>query len=153
METLELLDSNLGQGGGMADDDEEQQEAEINWPVLIVFLLVVVLGGGFGVRAWLRGRAEDHFRRCQTNLQVIATSARMYAKDHKGQFPKSLDEMVQQKYLPEIPNCPAVGSNTYTDYQVSTKPRALTVSCVGGHHVDFYRSVGDPQKFPSVSLP
>lgn len=136
----------------MSDEDEEVQ-AEINWPVLILFLLAVTVGGFFGIRAFFRNRAETNFKRCQTNLQTIAISAKMYAKDNHGYYPKSMDQLTRLKYLPEVPTCPTAGTNTYSDYTVSTRPQALTVSCNGGHHIDFYRSVGDPQKFPAVSLP
>jgi hypothetical protein len=132
--------------------DDEQTGPEVNWPVVIFFVIAVGLTGFFSFRSWRNGRILDAFRKCELNCTVITTAARMYANDNAGLFPKSLDQLITLKYLAAIPTCPAAGKMTYTDYQVSTRPPGLTVSCVGGLHEKFYRGQGDVTKFPSKTV-
>lgn len=132
-------------------DGDPSQKVEVNWGAVAVVLLTILAAIGWMVRAFFQARDQDNFRLCGTNLNTIATAARMYAKDHQGAYPKSLETLTANKYLEEIPRCPAAGAMTYTDYETSNKPAAVTVSCTGGHHRHQFKGSGNPEKYPFFS--
>ena len=127
------------------------EKVELNWPALIGVLLIMACGFGYMVKTYLQSREEDRLQSCRSNLSIIATAARMYARDNHGQYPKTLEKMAEMKYLDEIPTCPAAGSQTYTDLETNNKPAAVTISCVGGHHRKLFTGSGSPDKFPYYS--
>lgn len=126
----------------------ENEKMEVNWPALVLVGVVLLGGMVYGIHSYLQSIKMDQLRKCETNLATIATAARMYARDHKGKYPKKLDLLVESKYLEVVPNCPAGRSMTYTDYVASDKGAAVTVSCVGGHHRQLFKGSGSPEAFP-----
>lgn len=132
-------------------EGDPAQKVEVNWPAVALVLSVLFGAVGWMIYSFLQARAEDHLRLCSTNLNTIATAARMYAKDHQGQYPKNLEVLKAAKYLENIPRCPTAGSMTYGDYETSNKPAAVTVSCTGGHHRKLLKGPGNPDKFPIFS--
>lgn len=120
---------------------------EVNWPAVAAVGLLLLAAIGYGVTSFLRSRAEGQLAACTSNLAIIVAASNMYARDHGGQYPKSLDELVG-KYMLDTPLCPCAGSNTYGDLKYSTNPPGMAVSCSGGYHRKLFKGSGDPQHWP-----
>lgn len=75
-------------------------------------------------------RAEQLALECKFNMEVLATQSEMYAKDHGGKFPSSIDELVP-KYIPRHPVCPLTGKN----YGFAPGGNGYVISCANaqGH--------------------
>lgn len=129
------------------DDEGKPPKEEVNWVAvgLVALLLLAVIG--YGVTAFFRSRAESQLAACTSNLAIIVAASNMYARDHGGQYPKSLDELVG-KYMLESPVCPCAGSNTYGDLKYIKSPPGMSVSCSGGFHRKLFKGDGDPQHWP-----
>ncbi len=119
------------------------------WFFLVTALLAVA------ALAWvLMPRVKkDHFHgpltACKSNLKNIATALEMYASDNAGNYPHSLDKLIEPDYLKRIPTCPAAGKMTYLDYQVSTEPDSFSFSCCGDNHKGAYTGFeADSTGFP-----
>jgi competence protein ComGC len=56
-----------------------------------------------------------------SSLNQVSQAISMFQMD-KGRFPKTLDELVQEKYLPKIPDAPA---GMKIDYDATTGKAAL----------------------------
>ena len=50
---------------------------------------------------------------CKSNEKDIGVGCEMYAADHEGRYPKTLDELSQNGYIREMPTCPLDSSNSY----------------------------------------
>lgn len=131
--------------------DGSDEKVEINWPALIAVIVILLCFFAYMVKSFLQSREEDRLRMCSSNLATIATAARMYARDNHGRYPRTLEVLTEKKYLENMPRCPASGGLTYTDYITNSKPPAVTVSCVGGHHRKLFKGSGSPENFPSFS--
>ncbi|MBQ7568597.1 hypothetical protein IJT17_07315, partial [bacterium] len=70
-------------------------------------------------------RVERLTLECTHNIEILATRAEMYAKDHEGQFPPNLNAL-KPRYMPRIFNCPSMGM----DYVYALQPeKGYTISC------------------------
>ncbi|MBN9415156.1 MAG: hypothetical protein J0I12_06930 [Candidatus Eremiobacteraeota bacterium] len=109
------------------------------------FLIKVVLGlcGGFVALVVLsfftnprgyKSKAYGQFTACKSNCKNIATALEMYASDHKGRYPRRLEQLEGGIYLKTLPTCPAAGRMTYENYRVSTRPDAFSFACCGTNH-------------------
>jgi len=65
--------------------------------------------GYLGDLADLR-RFEEIVRRMSSLMKVTATQCEMYAKDHSGQYPASIDDLLP-RYMTRFPNDPLTGKN------------------------------------------
>lgn len=65
--------------------------------------------GFLGDLADLR-RFEEIVRRMTSLMKVTATQCEMYAKDHSGQYPAALDDLLP-RYITRIPSDPLTGKN------------------------------------------
>lgn len=140
----------LGNKGvhGMSEEDDAKEQ--LNWPLLIGTILVLAIGGMLGVRSWLKSRDVENLRICTANLKTVVTAAKMYAKDHKGSYPKSLGDLTQARYLEALPTCPVAKAMTFTDYTARVKPDRMEVSCCGGHHYKLFEGSGVSTRFPHI---
>lgn len=132
----------------MSEDDGAKEQ--LNWPLLTGTIIVLVVGLMLGVRSFLQARDATNLQVCSSNLKVVATAAKMYAKDHRGRYPKSLDDLTKIGYLQTIPTCPAAKEMTFTDYQAHLKPDRLEISCCGGHHYKLFKGPGTSARFPHI---
>jgi len=72
---------------------------------------------------------------CKSNLKNLATALEMYATDHQGHYPDSLQTLVNQKYLKTIPSCPEARCDTYScSYQRLQGPDQFVLCCTGAYH-------------------
>jgi hypothetical protein len=79
---------------------------------------------------------------CKSNLKNLATAMEMYSTDYSGRYPDHTAALVPN-YLAAIPECPAAGQDTYSDY-LQTGPEAAGneaefqdyyyFECHGHHH-------------------
>ena len=122
---------------------------QVNWLSVMVFLVFVVGGLGYGIMGFLRSQWESQLAGCTTNLASIVAASNMYARDHGGKYPKTLDEMVG-KYMLDLPICPAAGRNTYSDLQYTKNPPGMSVSCSGGYHRKLFKGSGNPEHWPAM---
>lgn len=73
---------------------------------------------------------------CKSNLRNIATAAEMYASDHNGRYPETMDALSPNYLYPKL-KCPATGSDTYSvAYRSTSSPAYYRVNCQGHHHKD-----------------
>ncbi|MFN8607033.1 MAG: hypothetical protein U0931_05855 [Vulcanimicrobiota bacterium] len=131
------------------EDEPKPPKAEVNWPAVAVTGLLLVGIATYAINGFLRSRAETNLAGCTTNLASIVAASNMYARDHGGKYPKSLDELVG-KYMVEVPICPSAGSNTYGDLKYTTNPAGVSVSCSGGYHRKLFQGSGNPEHWPSM---
>ena len=69
--------------------------------------------------------------RLEKRATAVLLALRLYAEDHAGQFPKTLDELVPQ-YLPTIPADPfALGAPSLRYIHSATDPVIYSVGCNG----------------------
>ena len=100
----------------------------------------------------VRRRVEEATPQRQTRLTLRSILRheilrRLAARDHGGQYPKSLDELVG-KYMLDTPICPCAGSNTYGDLKYIKNPPGMSVSCSGGFHRKLFKGDGNPEHWP-----
>ncbi len=92
-------------------------------------LLAAVLVPNF-----VKARGQGQLTACQSNLKNEGTALEMYAVDNAGRYPATMARLTPN-YLKVIPNCPAAGTDTYSEsYQVAVEPDAFTLACRGHHH-------------------
>lgn len=71
---------------------------------------------------------------CKSNLKNIATALEMYADDHEGTFPESLEALTPE-YLRQIMVCPSAEKDTYSSsYSRNTEPDGYVMRCHGENH-------------------
>ncbi|MCW5872921.1 MAG: hypothetical protein KIS61_37085, partial [Candidatus Eremiobacteraeota bacterium] len=80
---------------------------------------------------------------CTQNLKGIATGLEMYASDHSGRYPASLQELVP-KYLQSIPACPAARRDTYSASWRVAGGEGFYMCCAGNNHADFGLKANEP---------
>lgn len=94
----------------------------------------------FCLAAWLAqqpvlARSEGQATACKSNLKNIGTALEMWAADHGGAYPDSLQALVPE-YLRVIPECPVSHADTYSDtYRISKRKTVFGVCCAGDGHV------------------
>lgn len=91
-------------------------------------------------------RSQGTLTACKSNLKNIATALEMYATDHTGRYPSSLNQLTPN-YLRAIPQCPSARRDTYSEnYQRLKNPDAFGLCCAGQNH-QVHRSL--PANFPA----
>ena len=86
---------------------------------------------------YITARVQGNGAQCKRNLTQIGQALENYAKEHEGHYPGSLAVLTKaqpRSYLETLPTCPAVGTVTYRDYQVTVEPDAFSFSCSGNNH-------------------
>lgn len=82
-----------------------------------------------------QARSQGPVSACQSNLKNLATALEMWSSDHRGRYPKRLDQLVPT-YLREIPRCPVAHHDTYShNYRSWSNPDDYILCCTGAHHV------------------
>lgn len=66
---------------------------------------------------------------CVSDMKNIGLGAEMYARDHQGKYPSSLEEMLAGRYLQSMPVCRSGGS-----YNYRSEGRHYQIFCQGHHH-------------------
>ena len=82
-------------------------------------------------------------RGCVANLKSIATGLEMYASDHQGNYPKSLQQLTPT-YLKSLPTCPAAGRETYSAAWRLAGSEGFYFCCSGNHHGSAGLKVNQP---------
>ena len=88
--------------------------------LLMVFMVVIVVGAlMMPLINYTRRRMDKTM--CANNLQQVGLALYIYAKEHDGRFPSSLDALYEQKYLADkrLMDCPAskeMGTPEAPDY-------------------------------------
>jgi hypothetical protein len=54
------------------------------------------------------------YKACMSHCRSIAKAINKYAEDHNGEYPDKLDQLIP-KYLKQIPTCPTVNKDTYSN--------------------------------------
>ena len=85
---------------------------------------------------------------CRANLTNLVTALELYAADHRGGYPESLQSLVP-RYVRAIPDCPGARKDTYSrGFQLSQQSLTYTLMCRGCHH---HRSGLHHPNFPQYS--
>lgn len=100
---------------------------------LFILGILVSLVALFCLPIFLTRRAIKNLEICKTNIKTIATAVELYAHN-AGQYPPSLQRLVETSYLPGIPTCPSAGTVTYGDYVVEGNPQVFSFGCRGNNH-------------------
>jgi len=102
--------------------------------VLVVTAILGLLAAVLIPNYYKHARDEGYLSACKSNLKSVATALELYSTGNDGRFPVFLTELSPQ-YLIELPTCPAVGQDTYSDGYVSnSNPDLFTVVCEGNNH-------------------
>lgn len=106
----------------------------------ILALLAILLVASAFIPSLFRTRASSRINRCESNLKNIGTSFEMYAQDHHGKYPDSLDEIIP-KYLQHPQVCPIAKRETYRFYTGLSAPGNTEmwkdyyyIECYGENH-------------------
>jgi len=103
-------------------------------PPLALALCLTLLCTGAAAFYWARGVSQ--LTACQSNLYGLSGALQYYARDHRGSYPKRLDEPGFEKYHGDVPACPAAEHDTYSQgYQQQGK--VFTLRCNGDNHRHF----------------
>ncbi len=129
------------------DGEAKPPKEQVNWPAVVAVALLLVACISYAVASFLRSRAESQLAGCTSNVAQIVAASNMYARDHNGKYPKSLDQLVGT-YMVESPVCPTAGTNTYGDLKFTSS--GVSVSCSGGYHRKLFQGAGDPEHWPSM---
>ena len=82
----------------------------VTWRELLVLAAIIVLLITIIVPIRERRRQSLAAKRCPGHLRAIAQVLRLYAKDHDGMYPQTLDELATMKmFTREIISCPVTG--------------------------------------------
>ncbi len=80
-------------------------------PTLVLAFVVLSLATAF-VHIEARSQARGDLVGCKANFKNIGCALEIYAVDHDGYYPASLDDLTPL-YLKRLPPCPAAGYSTY----------------------------------------
>jgi len=120
--------------------------------LMVVITIMVILMSMFVGLSYMRSRARAQYMSCTENLRSIATGLAMYATEHGGRYPESIDSLTPN-YIHAIPTCPAAGADTYSEtYTYSTNPDDFTINCNGSYHGIVGIQTGFPQYTSSFGL-
>ncbi len=112
---------------------------------VVIGLPVMGILSAIIVPNFARARIQGQTTACKSNLKNIGTALEMYAADHKGHYPPSLDKL-EGNYLKFMPSCPSAEKVTYT-YEVHSDPEVFTVFCSGKYH----EALLIPENYPRFS--
>lgn len=110
--------------------------------------MLIALGGYIGnnvSKSVVRGQLTN----CRSYQYNISTALELYATDHEGEYPRSLDQLAP-KYLKVVPACPASDkSYTYSTGNVGYNKEGkwdsyFLLTCPGSAHA----SAGCPPNYP-----
>lgn len=128
-----------------------------NYPALVGILTVILIlwGASLCIYRYERNkeffRTQDNYSGCYRNMCKIDEALKAYARDHKGNYPGRLEELVPG-YLEEIPSCPQAVRDTYSDsYGAVGAPAMYFFACSGHNHegpADTPQMVSDLRFFP-----
>ena len=89
----------------IADLMEKKTPQFILTIVFVVVILLIIITASFTSL-----RHEEAFDAMRTeDMTEISSALALYAKAHEGMFPVSLDSLVANGYLPELPTDPVTG--------------------------------------------
>ncbi len=77
---------------------------------LMVVLLIIALLIAIAIPIYSNVLSKAYNRTCQANLRVIDGSIVKYKIDHEGKNPISVNVLVDEGYLKEVPKCPSNGA-------------------------------------------
>ena len=110
------------------------------WLVISIAISAIVVKIVF---ACIRMHISKNYVDCQVQLRSLAKAMNFYAADHKGEYPKSLNDLVPH-YVKKLPACPTGSSY---GYEVNLSLDDFTIFCSGDKHLN----VGIPRGFPQYS--
>ncbi|MEQ8221530.1 MAG: hypothetical protein ABRQ37_04455, partial [Candidatus Eremiobacterota bacterium] len=120
--------------------------------VLFYILLFLIMLPNF-----LSARASGQLAACESNIKNIATALEMYATDNKGDYPPSLEYLLENtspsgtNYMKTLPLCPA--SRLKYGYILDNNPNNFTMWCNGVNtHINAGMGNGYPQYAPGQGL-
>jgi type II secretory pathway pseudopilin PulG len=84
---------------------------------------------------------------CVRNEEAISDALHVYASDHHGQYPPTLESLTRTdstttRYIAMVTGCQEHYHDTY-GYEVASPPTAFTVFCQGNYHHRAYVALPD----------
>lgn len=116
------------------------------WPWLLI-LGLLGLGLGLGIPRFYQIKGTQQLDLCRSHLKALAGASSQYAGEHGGRFPESLTELVEARYLPEMPHCPCQGEYQYLPVSHKMKP-GFRIYCTGDHSWAYRGWKGEALNFP-----
>lgn len=131
---------------------EPEERRKYSRDLLIIAFILAVLAMILTPN-FLKARARGQLTACKSNCKNLATALEMWASDHKGRYPASLEMLIDKNYLKTIPTCPGAGEDTYSrTYECSIKPDNFSFCCAGDNHRKAYSGFPASSKdFPKYS--
>ena len=119
---------------------KKKKKFDYSFIITIITLTVVIFFSVKLVKSFIRHKSvveiSEDYGDCYSAMALIDDAIARYSKDHKGNYPKSLDALVP-KYLKKIPKCPIAGRDTYSkSYKMISKPSMYFFCCQGKNHKD-----------------
>ncbi len=125
---------------------------------LMIVIAIIAILAAILVPNFIRARAQGQLTACKSNLKNIGTALEMYATDNGGRYPNndlhklsetgSIGNDSTQAYLKQIPICPSVGKDTYSDaYESTQNPDNYSLYCKGSNHT----AAGMPENYPKFN--
>ncbi|MFP4497422.1 MAG: hypothetical protein ACLFQV_04360 [Vulcanimicrobiota bacterium] len=112
---------------------------------IILYLLLLLLLFGFAEHREIISYPGSRLRNCRNNLKEISNSIHLYATDHDGKYPESLN-LLAPEYMEVLPACPSAEKDTCSS-SYSVIGSEFTVFCSGHHH----KKAGAPAGYPLYS--
>lgn len=114
---------------------------------LMIVIAIIAILAAILVPNFIRARAQGQVTACKSNLKNIGTGCEMYSTDNGSRYETALSQLTPQ-YLKVVPNCPSVGTDTYsTGFTSASNPDSYTVVCSGNNH----SGVGDNTNYPQYT--
>jgi len=87
----------------------------------------------------------DYLERCKLHMENVGSALEMYATDHAGDYPPSLQVLKDENYLFDLPVCPLC-RKPYI-YTVADRPDFYTITC-GGYNTHYDTGEVDEGNYP-----
>ena len=112
---------------------------------LLTVIAVIAILAAILVPNFIRVRSKSQLTACKSNLKNMATAIEIYSAEHAAKFPPSLPTLTPN-YIRAVPECPAIGTDTYSaSFSSTNNPSYFLIRCEGPNHVGVDVSPNYPQ--------
>ena len=135
-------------------DQEQPKKSNRNlWIIIIVVLVgtgcilstaVIGILAAILVPNFIKAKSQGQLAACESNMKNIATALEMYATDHEGNYPHSLDSLTENSgeygaLMKNIPICPACQKPYIYSAVNAGKSSTFTLEC---GEMDVHKNTG-----------
>jgi Tfp pilus assembly protein PilE len=123
----------------------------------MIAVAIIALLAALIVPSFRKVRMKAQLTSCASNCKNLGTILETYSVDYDGKYPDlgglaGLQQLIDHGNLGRLPNCPAAGQCTFTDYQSTANPNGYSFTCVGLFHTELTGAAGFPQYVAGLGL-